>query len=607
MRSKKQSEGIFIHVNARPVRDDKGHIKGAVVVFNDITESKKAQEKLRESEERFRSLIDASFEGIIIYEKDSIVDVNNSAAKNFGYSINEMIGMKMIDLVANESKKETQTKLARVAKNPDITLGAFDVICVRKDKSQFYVEVYGRGISFQNKRVRVIAFRDISTRKKNEQELQQHFDFENLITNISTKFINLEPHEIDEGIKDALKSIGKFSGVDRSYVALISDDGKTINANEEWCAQGIKSLRSQIKQTDTENMQHFLQQLKQKNPIYYPRIQDIPNEAASEKKWLKNAGIKSIVAVPMVLGRKLIGFIGFDTIEKEKEWTDDNIILLKIVGEIFARALELKQMFNALQQANEELELKEKQVQLINSEKMAALGQLVAGVAHEINTPLGALKSNNDVFIRSFAKIQRVVSDLEKDEHEHEYSVLNKLFSNVDRLNEVSKTAADRITNIVNSLRRFARLDQAEKDTVDLHEGLESTLTLVHHEFKNRITIHKEYGTLPPVNCFPNQINQVFMNILVNSSQAIEGKGEIFIRTYVSGKYVVIEMQDSGKGITENDMKKIFSPGFTTKGVGVGTGLGLSIVYQIIKDHNGEIDVGSKEGSGTVMKISLPI
>ncbi len=272
-------------------------------------------------------------------------------------------------------------------------------------------------------------------------------------------------------------------------------------------------------------------------------------------------------------------------------------------------------MFEALQTANEELELKveertkelkEKQVQLINSEKMAALGQLVAGVAHEINTPLGALKSNNNIFIRSVARIQGVISDLENDEHEHEYSTLTKLFTNIDKLNDINKTATERITKIVSSLRKFARLDQAEKDTVDLHEGLESTLTLVHHEFKNKITVHKDYNYLPPVHCFPNQINQVFMNILVNAGQAIEKKGDIFIRTFTVDKFAIVEIKDSGKGIPENEMKKIFSPGFTTKGVGVGTGLGLSIVYQIIKDHNGEIDVGSKVGAGTVIRISLP-
>ena len=156
-------------------------------------------------------------------------------------------------------------------------------------------------------------------------------------------------------------------------------------------------------------------------------------------------------------------------------------------------------------------------------------------------------------------------------------------------------------------MRKFARLDQAVKDRVDIHSGIESTLTLVHHELKNRIKVHKEYGKLPPVSCYPNQLNQVFMNIFINASQAIEGKGDIHIKTRVDNGNALVQIQDNGHGIPEESLNKIFNPGFTTKGVGIGTGLGLSIVYQIIKDHNGKIDVTSDERKGTKVIISLPI
>ncbi len=302
----KESGGVFIHVNAKPIRDESNKIKGAVAVFNDITASKKAQEKLRESEERFRTLIDASFEDILLYDKGKIIDANNSAAKYFGYTISEMIGMSIIDLIAEESKSAIRKKLVRVIKKPRIDIGVFDTHCVRKDGTRFIAEVYGRGIGFQDKLVRVITFRDITAKKEAEETLEQHFEFENLITGISTKFINLEPDEIDDGILEALEKIGEFSKVDRSYVAIIGDDGNTVYPRGEWCARGIKSLRTQIKQTKIANMQHFIQQLQNKNPIYVPRVKDLPDDAGVEKQWLEKGGIKSVVVVPMVLGESLL-------------------------------------------------------------------------------------------------------------------------------------------------------------------------------------------------------------------------------------------------------------------------------------------------------------
>ena len=180
-----------------------------------------------------------------------------------------------------------------------------------------------------------------------------------------------------------------------------------------------------------------------------------------------------------------------------------------------------------------------------------------------------------------------------------------RLLQNIEQLNAVNKTATERIVAIVKSLRNFARLDRAELDMVDIHEGLETTLSLVHHELKNRIKVHKDYGNIPPIKCYPSQINQVFMNLLVNASHAIKGQGKIFIKTRVRDGTVTIEFQDTGIGIPDEDLSRIFDPGFTTKGFGVGTGLGLSIVYQIIEKHKGKIEVESEFGKGTTFRVIL--
>lgn len=252
-------------------------------------------------------------------------------------------------------------------------------------------------------------------------------------------------------------------------------------------------------------------------------------------------------------------------------------------------------------------ELREKQTQLVQSEKMAALGSLVAGVAHEINTPMGALRSNNDLFIRL---VRRLRSSMLKETEQGESSsieTLKKYFANIEQLNNVNRTASERIIEIVNSLRSFARLDQADRDSVDIHEGLESTITLLHHELKNRVTLTKDYNLRSEISCYPNQINQVFMNILVNASQAIVDKGTIGIRTSQDKDNAIIEFSDSGPGISIENLKRIFDPGFTTKGVGVGTGLGLSIVHQIIEHHGGRIECETEKGLGTTFRIYLPI
>lgn len=244
---------------------------------------------------------------------------------------------------------------------------------------------------------------------------------------------------------------------------------------------------------------------------------------------------------------------------------------------------------------------KERQLaaQLIQADKMAALGLLVAGVAHEINTPMGAIHSNNDIMRRAVSKVQKILGA----NADAEVLRLLGILQEVCRNNEV---ATERMTKIVWSLKNFARLDEAERKPVNIHEGIESTLTILQHQLKNRIHIVTEFGDLPEIICHPNQLNQVFMNMLVNASQAISGRGTIKIRTWKEAGAVRISITDTGKGIPQEHLSKVFDPGFTTKGVGVGTGLGLSICYKIIQEHGGHIDVESS-GEATTFTITLPV
>jgi len=261
-------------------------------------------------------------------------------------------------------------------------------------------------------------------------------------------------------------------------------------------------------------------------------------------------------------------------------------------------------MMDELERTN--TELKNTQSQLVQSEKMASLGTLVAGVAHEINTPIGAISSMHDTSVRAFDKLKKRMDKI-LDEKTRQNQELLKPVQIIDDANRVISTGSERVAEIVRRLRSFARLDEAELQEADIHEGLEDTLMLVYHELKQRIEIVKDFAEIPLINCFPRQLNQVFLNVLMNASQAIKGKGTITISTKRLNGTIHISITDTGTGIDEKNLNRIFDPGFTTKGVGVGTGLGLSICYKIIEAHKGKIWATNNPNGGATFTIEIPI
>ena len=348
------------------------------------------------------------------------------------------------------------------------------------------------------------------------------------------------------------------------------------------------------------------------------------------------ADAESQIAIPLVIKDRLIGIFSVESRE-QKPFSEHEETLATIVASQAASAIhnallyrdveerrkELAEAHEGLKQLNETLEgrvrtrtkeleqanrdLRETQAQLVQSGKMASLGMLAAGVAHEINTPIGAIHSNADVERRAVDVIRGILQGPAVVKQLGHQPRLDGAFKIFDDVNRVTLEAAERVTRIVQSLKNFARLDRAELELVDLHEGLESTLTLIGHLMKDRIKVIKNYGELPKVQCYASQINQVFANILTNAAQAIEETGSIAISTYHDGSYVVIEVADTGVGIKAEYLDRIFDPGFTTKGVGVGIGLGLSITCRIIENHGGSIHVQSELGKGTTFSIHLPI
>jgi two-component system, NtrC family, sensor kinase len=241
----------------------------------------------------------------------------------------------------------------------------------------------------------------------------------------------------------------------------------------------------------------------------------------------------------------------------------------------------------------------------VNSAKLATLGMLVAGIAHEINTPLGALNSNHDVLRRALGRLGGILEDERVDETE--LAEVRRIVRALAEVIRVNGLAVDRMVQIVGSLRSFGRLDRAEVDRVDLHEGLESTLALLRHEMKDRVRVVRELGELPPVECYPHQINQLFMNLLLNAAQSIRESGTVTVRSRREEETAVVEIADSGVGIADEDLERIFEPGFTTKGARVGMGLGLIICQQIVAQHRGQLGVRSRVGAGSTFTVRLPL
>lgn len=250
-------------------------------------------------------------------------------------------------------------------------------------------------------------------------------------------------------------------------------------------------------------------------------------------------------------------------------------------------------------------ELKDSQMALVQAEKMASLGRLVAGIAHEVNTPLGALQSFMNTIQRTAGRI-----------HEHCQSqpteTAGKVAVLVGSLQEIAadaQSACRRIDAIVSNLRRFAQLDRADFQSSNLEKGIESTLYLLHHDLDGCAEIVTEFGGIPDIDCAQRELNQLFMNLLWNAAEAIRRtgkKGVIRIRTWTEADTVNVEISDTGCGIPEENLGRIFDPGFTTKGVGVGLGLGLAICHQIVRAHRGQIEVTSDPGHGASFVVRLP-
>lgn len=446
-----------------------------------------------------------------------------------------------------------------------------------------------------------------------------------LLINLSNQIVNI--HDDQELYQTVVKNISKITEFDKVCIISLDQKNQTF---VHTVSEGISPTKE------------YLNELPNRMELINSLLQNKHLQSSDDKRFHPLfESLSSIILISIGRIDSLFGILSIGTDKDISPLTSEDIELFESLGNQMAITIEnndyirrstemIKKLTEAevrekylkeleatnaiLDSKNQDLqklydELKNTQAQLIHSEKMASLGQLVAGISHELNNPIGFIYANIKQLKSYTDRIEKFTKTLDNKENDNKNSKSNQIESILpDLKNLIDDTinGSQMVKNLVDNLRKFSHLDQAQWKEVDIHQGIESSLMILNPELKHRIIVNKEYNAVRMIECNPGQINQVFLNLLSNAAQAIEGEGVITIKTSEDANCLYVAITDTGSGIPSIVQNKIFDPFFTTKDVGKGTGLGLSISYSIIKNHNGKIEVDSKVNKGTTFTLTLP-
>ncbi|MBM3242765.1 PAS domain S-box protein [Candidatus Poribacteria bacterium] len=339
-------------LNASVLKDADGKPKAFIATTRDITKRKKVEAVLRESEEKYRLVVENANEAIIVVQDGLLKFVNPQTIEIMGYSRDELTSRPFVDFIHPADREMVVERHLRRLKGEELN-HVYPFKIIDQAGNVKWVEINAVLITWDGRPATLNFLSVITERKQAEEELHYRVELEALVTTISTNFINLPLDEIDDGIKQALQKIGAFSAVDRSYVFLFSADGTKMDNTHEWCAEGIEPQIDNLKGLPIEVFPWWMEKLKRFENIYVPRVADLSSEASAEKELLQTQDIKSLLVVPLAHSGSLLGFLGFDAVRLEKTWSEDIIVLLRITGEIFANALARKRIEKALQESEE--------------------------------------------------------------------------------------------------------------------------------------------------------------------------------------------------------------------------------------------------------------
>ncbi|MBD2048336.1 PAS domain S-box protein [Coleofasciculus sp. FACHB-64] len=652
---RKDGTPIQMSFNAIASKDDAGNILGTTGTARNITSAKQAEAALRESEQQLQAIL--AYSPAAIYVKDiqgRNILMNRKCANLLNVDAKAVKGKTEYEYLPYEVAEALQTNDQKVLA-AGIPLESEEVI-PQDDGLHTYISMKFPLYDDNGMPYAVCGIStDITERKQAEVALQlsetrfrQLAQQEELLNRLANQIRNTL--DLDTILETAVGAIQRRMGIESCTFAWY----RPHSSPPGW--EVVKEAR-----TSTEaNWLGFY-------PVgFFPKFEEkmlnlemfrldevqTPDDPVIPQTLLV-AGTRSALALPIQTPSGELGALACHRRNQVQPWTDSEVELLSAVVNQLAIAINQAELYNqqldaastaqtkAAQLEHALRELKQTQAQLIQSEKMSSLGQLVAGVAHEINNPVNFI-SGNLSYANAYALDLLRLLQLYQEHYPQPPAAIQAQAEEIDlvflledlpKILSSMKVGADRIREIVLSLRNFSRLDEAEMKTVDIHEGIDSTLLILQNRLKAKpdrsgIQIVKEYGNLPKVECYAGQINQVFMNILTNAIDALEAvhcspfavRGNkpstmnpeesptIWIRTStVQPNQVRIQIADNGPGMTEEVSSRLFDPFFTTKPVGSGTGLGMSISYQIVDKHNGQLKCISAPGQGAEFLIEIPI
>lgn len=541
----------------------------------EISERQRAEEALRRSEEHFRSLIENASDAIAVLDSDGTIHYQSpSIERMLGYRPEDLIGKNIFTFVHPGDLAGVRHTFADLKEKPNhLIQGEFRFR--HKEGWWCILEATGTNLLHDPSVAGIVVnTRDVTQRKQIEHALQYRTTFENLATTVSTRFINLTPEEIDSGIAEALQAIGEFAGADRSYIFLLSNDGREMSNTHEWCARGIEPQRNNLQAIPVATAPWWMEKLRRCEPIYIPRVADLPPEAHTEKEFLQAQAIQSLVAVPLLSDRSLRGFLGFDFVRTEQAWSEDIIALLKLVGEIFANALARKQA-----------EAERKKVERLKDE-------LVSTVSHELRTPLTSLRGFAELMLaRDFpAAKKHMFLTIIQNEAVRLTNLIND-FLDLQRMEAGRQAYNFEVLNLVPLLRKALAVFTAEEDD---------------HAWRLEIP-----DTLPPVYADADRIHQVLANLLSNAVKFSPNGGQISVGIRQEETEVVVRVADQGMGVPPEVIPHLFDKFFRadnkeTRRIG-GTGLGLALVKEIVEAHGGRVWAESTLGKGSTFFFALPL
>lgn len=560
--------------------------KAMLASVQDQTANKVARQALMDSEERYRSLIERLPDGILVVQNGVTVFANDAAAKILrAEAPDALVGLGLEDIVDPADLEASKRRLQSVGEGQAGTLT--EERWRGRDGAEVIVEVSGGAVLHRGKPAAQAVFRDITGKRDAEKAVERRVAFENLVTTISTNFVNLAAEEVDEGITRALETVCKFAGVERGFVAAYSEGRKVERVTHEWTAPGV--ARTQGAEVQVAARKWSSNRLLNFEILRVEDVEGLPAGAEAEKAAWSEAGIASLIALPLVYEQRITGYLGFSQHTDRRLWDDETMALLKIVGEIFVNGLERKRNEEALAYLLKRERDARNEAEAANRTK----DDFLAMISHEIRTPMTPVLG-----------LVGVLRDRGVDEATYARSI--------DIIERNIKQQMQLIDDLLDVSRIITGKMRVETVTTNVRAAVESAMVVVEPAAKGKdITISVEGDLSIALEADPDRLKQILWNLLANAVKYTPNGGSVVFESRREGGEAVLTVRDTGQGIPAEFLPHVFDRFSQAENIVTrtffGLGLGLSIVRHLVELHGGTVSAQSEgEGRGATFTVRLP-